>query len=293
MNWAFCPEMGFSMVTDGPSNVLSRGCSSCLIRCRSWKEYWRFLPSQNARINFLTMVGLSLVSASSIQCWVKRFSHWWRAVVFLTLASKFNIEPNDEIFDFSPENDHASLNVKTASAAASLVVSGRHHGWWSRGVLCSDIARVVGHAQDVVRMRIVCGNLKDSSVFQWSHSQAAFGYSKASEGVRNMLASGVSFLCGNECVRRYEVVSRYSVTLHVQQRSHLGKESASLTLSWVNHPCLLPKHAEHEDWQLTETLDTTSCTVLPFIPSFFLHTLLIWWKTLSKEIDSWYPVGQA
>ncbi len=29
--------------------------------------------------------------------WVKRFSHWWRAVVFLTLASKFNIEPNGRI----------------------------------------------------------------------------------------------------------------------------------------------------------------------------------------------------
>ncbi len=31
---------------------------------------------------------------------------------FLTSASKFNIGPNGEIFDISPENDCASLNVK-------------------------------------------------------------------------------------------------------------------------------------------------------------------------------------
>ncbi len=34
--------------------------------------------------------------------------------VFLTSASKFNIEPNDGIFDVSPENDRASPNVKTS-----------------------------------------------------------------------------------------------------------------------------------------------------------------------------------
>ncbi len=35
---------------------------------------------------------------------------------FLTSASKFNVEPNGKIFDVSPENDHASLNVKTPEA---------------------------------------------------------------------------------------------------------------------------------------------------------------------------------
>ncbi len=34
---------------------------------------------------------------------------------FLTSASKFYIEPNGGIFDVDPENDRASLNVKTAS----------------------------------------------------------------------------------------------------------------------------------------------------------------------------------
>ncbi len=33
--------------------------------------------------------------------------------LFLTSASKFNIETNSEIFDVSPENDRASPNVKT------------------------------------------------------------------------------------------------------------------------------------------------------------------------------------
>ncbi len=32
---------------------------------------------------------------------------------FLTSASNFNIEPNGEIFDVSPENDRASPNMKT------------------------------------------------------------------------------------------------------------------------------------------------------------------------------------
>ncbi len=33
--------------------------------------------------------------------------------LFLTSASKFNIEPNGEIFDVNPKNDQASPNVKT------------------------------------------------------------------------------------------------------------------------------------------------------------------------------------
>ncbi len=42
------------------------------------------------------------------------FSHWVTLSRFcLTSASKFNIEPNGGIFDVSPENDRASLNVKT------------------------------------------------------------------------------------------------------------------------------------------------------------------------------------
>ncbi len=39
-----------------------------------------------------------------------------RAVIFLTSASKFNIEPNGGISDASLKNDHASTNVKTAFA---------------------------------------------------------------------------------------------------------------------------------------------------------------------------------
>ena len=35
-----------------------------------------------------------------------------RSVVFLTSASKFHIEPNGGIFDFSPENHRASPNEK-------------------------------------------------------------------------------------------------------------------------------------------------------------------------------------
>ncbi len=42
---------------------------------------------------------------------VKRFSHWWRAVVFLTQASKFNIEPNGENFDISPRRRPRVTNV--------------------------------------------------------------------------------------------------------------------------------------------------------------------------------------
>ncbi len=49
---------------------------------------------------------------------VKRFSYWWRAVVSLTSASRFNIEPNGVIFDVSRENDRALPNVKTPSAKA-------------------------------------------------------------------------------------------------------------------------------------------------------------------------------
>ena len=39
--------------------------------------------------------------------------------MFLTSASKCNIEPNGEIFDVSPENDSASPNVKTPCDARS------------------------------------------------------------------------------------------------------------------------------------------------------------------------------
>ncbi len=39
-------------------------------------------------------------------------SHWRRAVVFLTSASKYNIEPNDGLFDVNPENGLGSPSVK-------------------------------------------------------------------------------------------------------------------------------------------------------------------------------------
>ncbi len=45
----------------------------------------------------------------------KGFPHWWRAVVFLTLASKFNKDPNGRIFDVSPGINHASAHVKPPS----------------------------------------------------------------------------------------------------------------------------------------------------------------------------------
>ncbi len=43
----------------------------------------------------------------------KRFSHWWHAVLFLTSASKLNIETIGGSFDVSRQNDRASPNVKT------------------------------------------------------------------------------------------------------------------------------------------------------------------------------------
>ncbi len=44
---------------------------------------------------------------------------------FLTSASKFNIEPNGEIFDVRPENDCASLNVKTPSGSTCVFAFGK------------------------------------------------------------------------------------------------------------------------------------------------------------------------
>ncbi len=47
------------------------------------------------------------------QSHVYRGSPFGDAVVFLTSASKFNIEPNGVIFDVSPEHDRESLDVET------------------------------------------------------------------------------------------------------------------------------------------------------------------------------------
>ncbi len=66
--------------------------TSCLAEPDSWRR-WRIPWDTDAACKGV----FTLVTRSRV----------------LTSASKFNIEPNGEIFDVSPENDHASPNVKT------------------------------------------------------------------------------------------------------------------------------------------------------------------------------------
>ncbi len=63
-------------------------------------------PYSNSRDSWFlarTWVQWSFLLKRRRQAWgVKGFSHWWHAVFFLTLASKFKLEPNGGIFEVSP-----------------------------------------------------------------------------------------------------------------------------------------------------------------------------------------------